>query len=185
MVVDPLSLYGIVEAISREGWGTGPAIEQNVVGRNLEMSTAPPVDVRITRAFSAPPERVFDAWLDPKLIGQWMFGPRLQDEEVLHVEVDPRVQGSFSFLVRRQGKEIDHLGRYLGIDRPRKLVFTWGIAGHSVDKSVVSVVIVPSATGCVLTLTHQLDPAWAAYATGTEAGWTKMLDALAATLDEA
>lgn len=36
--------------------------------------------IRITRRIGAPPERVFDAWLDRKMIGQWMFGPAVRDE---------------------------------------------------------------------------------------------------------
>jgi hypothetical protein len=43
--------------------------------------------------------------------------------------------------------------------------------------------IVPLETGCQLTLTHELHPDWADYASRTEAGWTKMIDALAQTLE--
>src|SRR5262249_22099748 len=134
------------------------------------------------RRFNESPERVFDAWLDPEMIGRWMFGPALREEEVLRIAVDARVGGSFSFLVRRQGEEIDHIGKYRVIDRPRRLVFTWGIAGASEDESFVIIEIVPSGTGAELTLTHEMDPKWADYAGRTEAAWTKMIDALAATL---
>ena len=108
-----------------------------------------------------------------------MFGPRLRDEEVLHISADARVGGTFSFLVRRQGQEIDHVGTYREIDRPRRLAFTWGVVGESTDESVVTVDIVPRDGGCELTLTHEMDPKWAEYASRTQAGWTKMLDALA------
>lgn len=146
------------------------------------MSPKPHPIVRVIRRFSASPERVFDAWLAPEMIGRWMFGPSLRDEEVLRLEVDPRVGGSFSFLVRRQGQEIDHVGKYREIDRPRRLVFTWGVAGASAEESRVIIDIVPLEIGCELTLTHEMHPKWADYASRTEAGWTKMLDALAATL---
>lgn len=146
------------------------------------MSPKPHPIVRVIRRFSASPERVFDAWLAPEMIGRWMFGPGLRDEEVLRLEVDPRVGGSFSFLVRRQGQEIDHVGKYREIDRPRRLVFTWGVAGASAEESRVIIDIVPLEIGCELTLTHEMHPKWADYASRTEAGWTKMLDALAATL---
>ena len=109
-----------------------------------------------------------------------MFGPRLRDEEVLRIAIDGRVGGSFSFLVRRQGQELDHVGTYREIDRPRRLVFTWGIAGSSADESVVIIEITPLETGSELTLTHEMDPKWAEYASRTEAGWTTMLNALAA-----
>jgi len=146
-----------------------------------EMNAEPNVKVHVTRCFNESPERVFDAWLDPEMIGRWMFGPALREEEVLRIAVDARVGGSFSFLVRRQGEEIDHIGRYREIDRPRRLVFTWGIAGASEDESLVIIEIVPSGTGAELNLTHEMDPKWADYASRTAAAWTKMLDALAAT----
>ena len=146
------------------------------------MNTESHAAVRVTRRFSAAPERVFDAWLDPEMIGWWMFGPALRDEEVLRIAVDARIGGSFSFVVRRQGEEIDHMGTYLEIDRPKRLAFTWGIARESEDGSRVTIDIVPLETGCQLTLTHELQPDWADYASRTEAGWTKMLGALAEAL---
>jgi uncharacterized protein YndB with AHSA1/START domain len=143
------------------------------------MTPEPVGDVSVTRTFTVAPERVFDAWLDPAMIGQWMFGPRLRDEEVLGLDVNARVGGSFSFCVRRQGKELDHVGKYREIDRPRRLVFTWGVKQDTGDTSVVSVDIVPLAAGCKLTLIHGVPPE---YAKLVEASWTKMLEALAATL---
>lgn len=139
--------------------------------------------VTVRRRFAAPAERVFDAWLDPEMIGQWMFGPNLREEEIVSLTVDPQVGGRFSFLVRRQGKELDHVGKYLEIDRPRRLVFTWGIAGFSVDETDVTIEIVPLDAGCELKLTHR--KVWTDYAQRTEAGWTTMVGVLAKLLDEA
>jgi uncharacterized protein YndB with AHSA1/START domain len=144
------------------------------------MNMQRPVTVRVVRSFSVLPERVFDAWLDTAMIGQWMFGPRLRDEEVVRLSIDARVGGRFSFVVRRQGEEIDHVGTYLEIDRPRRLVFTWGVGQG--DSSRVTVDIVAMGTGCELTLIHELHPDWADYAGRTEAGWTKMIEALRATV---
>jgi uncharacterized protein YndB with AHSA1/START domain len=143
------------------------------------MTGEAPALVRVTRRFSVSPERVFDVWLDPQMIGRWMFGPALREEEVLHLEVDARVGGTFSFLVRRQGEEIDHVGTYREIDRPRRLVFTWGVVGDSEGESQVIVDIRPAETGAELTLTHEMHPKWVEYAGRTEAAWAKMLDALA------
>ena len=148
------------------------------------MSSRTPVEVRVARRFGASPERVFDAWLSAEMIGRWMFGPALRNEEVVRIAIDARPGGAFSFLVRRQGEEIDHVGKYLEIDRPKRLVFSWGIARESEGGSRVIIEIVPTAAGCELTLTHQLHPDWANYATRTEQGWTRMLDALAALLGQ-
>lgn len=144
------------------------------------MSPAPTITINVTRQFVATPEQLFDAWLDPAMIGKFMFGPQLRDEEVVHLKVDARVGGTFSFLVRRQGVEIDHVGHYRELDRPRRLVFTWGVKGASAEESVVCIDITATGAGSHLTLTHEMDSKWAEYASRTEAGWAKMLDALVA-----
>lgn len=137
------------------------------------MNAPAPVLVRVCRRFDAAAERVFDAWLSPEMIGAWMFGSNVRDEEVVRIAIDARVGGEFSFLVRRQGQEIDHVGRYLEIVRPTRLVFSWGIAGS--DSSQVNVDITPRMPGSELVLTHQLHPAWASYAARNEQAWNTIL----------
>jgi uncharacterized protein YndB with AHSA1/START domain len=147
------------------------------------MCVEPRPVVRVTRRFDATPERVFDAWLDPAMIGRFMLGPALREEDVLRLTVDARVGGTFSFLVRRQGTEIDHVGRYLEIDRPRRLSFTWGIGEiPPPEESRVVIDIVPLPAGCDLTLTHDMHPKWAEYVNRTEEGWTKITGALVEAL---
>jgi len=143
------------------------------------MPTAP--EIKVVARLPAAPERVFDAWLDPEMIRRWMFGAALgRKEQVLHIITDPRVGGGFSFLVHRGAEDIDHVGTYLELDRPHRLVFTWGPA--LTDSSRVTVAVAPDGTGSVLTLTHVLHPAWAAYASRTREGWTKMLAVLRTVL---
>jgi len=137
------------------------------------------VAVQVKRRFAASAERIFDAWLDPALIGQFMFGPRLREEEVLRLDVDARVGGPFSFVVRRGDATIDHVGTYQVIERPRRLGFTWGVAGESQDESHVLIEIEPLSDGCELTLTHHLPARWADYAARTQSAWSLMLNALA------
>jgi uncharacterized protein YndB with AHSA1/START domain len=144
------------------------------------MSQIPSLQVRVTRYLEAPPERVFDAWLVPRTLGQWMFGPRVRDESVVRLDVDPRVGGRFSLKVERKGEIVDHVGEYLEIDRPRRLIFTWAVKGDSDDApSQVEIEIATSGSGCVLTLVHTMDTKWADYAQRTQDGWNTMLDALA------
>lgn len=139
-----------------------------------------PVEVRLERRLPLSCERVFDAWLVPRVLGQWMFGPRVRDENVVRLQVDPRVGGRFSLQVERGGELVDHVGRYLRIDRPRHLSFTWAVKGFSEDApSEVAIDLVPVGGGCKLTLVHTLDARWAEYAPRTEAGWDTMLQALA------
>ncbi|MBO9539039.1 SRPBCC domain-containing protein [bacterium] len=148
------------------------------------MNPEHPVNAVVSRRIDASPDRVFDAWLSPEMIGRWMFGPALRDEEVVRISLDARVGGAFSFVVRRQGAEIDHVGEYLEMSRPQRLVFTWGVM-PSADRSRVTVELVPQEAGTTLTLTHELHPDWAEYAARTEASWALMIDALAAALGKA
>lgn len=142
------------------------------------------ITVTATRRFAASCERVFDAWLDPAVLDGWMFGASVRDEEIIHLRNDPRVGGRFSFLVRRGEQHIDHIGTYLEIDRPRRLVFTWAaqVVGSDEDAdetpSRVSIELAPTDDGCTLTLTHSMDPKWGDFADRTRAGWTTMLGAL-------
>src|ERR1700752_892291 len=148
------------------------------------MNESTMVIVTVTHRFAASCERVFDAWLDPESMDRWMFGASVRDEEIIHLRADPHVGGRFSFLVRRGENKIDHVGTYLEIDRPRRLVFTWSaqVVGSDEDAdetpSRVVIELAPADAGCMLTLTHTMDPKWAEFADRTRAGWTTMLGSL-------
>jgi len=114
------------------------------------MTVEPHVIVRVTRRFSASPERVFDAWLDAEKAGRWMFATA--SGEMVRAEIDARVGGSFCFVDRRDGQDVKHTGEYLEIDRPRHLVFTFSV--DSSDSARVMIDIVPVGTGCELNWTR-------------------------------
>lgn len=137
--------------------------------------------VRVVKEFNALPEKVFDAWIDTGMLAEWMFGPKVRDEEIVNLEIDPRKTGKFSFAVRREGAVINHVGTYLELNRPYRIIFTWGVQGESEDESTVTVEITSTENGCRLTLTHELDSKWAEYADQTKDGWTYMLDKLQET----
>lgn len=138
--------------------------------------------VRVTHRYAAPPGRVFDAWTDPELVRRWFLGLTPHDESMVSATVDPRPGGTFSFVVRRQGQDLDHHGVYLEFDRPRRLVFTWGVGRDETPTSVVTVDVVPAGEGAELTLTHELHPDWAAYAAQTETGWRRITAAVESAL---
>jgi uncharacterized protein YndB with AHSA1/START domain len=100
----------------------------------------------------------------------------------VRLTLEPKVGGRFSFVVRRQGQEIDHIGQYLELDRPRRLVFAWAVAPNPIDGSRVTVEIRPLARGCELMLVHRMAPEWREYVSRTVEGWTHMLGALGLAL---
>lgn len=143
----------------------------------------PAPNATVTQQLDASPERVFDAWIDPALLGRWMFGPAIRDEEIVRLVTDPRVGGEFSFVVRRDGVELDHVGRYLELDRPRRLAFTWAVAPVADGESRIEVDIRETAPGISeVTVTHHLLPDWAPQAARIEEGWGRMLGTLAVAL---
>ena len=139
------------------------------------------LNASVSHKYNVPADKVFDAWLNPDMIGKFMFGPLVRDEEIVSIEIEPKVGGEFSFLVNRQNTVIDHIGTYLVIDRPRRLEFKWGVKGMK-DSSRVIVDILPQDNTCELTLTHELHPDWKDYFERTKEGWAMMLGKLDSAL---
>lgn len=133
--------------------------------------------------FKAPPQRVYDAILSTEMIGRFMFGPLLREESILHIRNEPRVGGSFSYKVRRGEHEIDHVGSFLELAPPKRIVFTWGVAGESDPAgSTVTIDITPTPDGCSLRLMHEMPPEWADFIDRSRQAWEKMLGVLATLL---
>ena len=132
----------------------------------------------VSRAFPARPELVFDCWLNPEAARRWLFAA--PGGEMVRAEIDARVGGRFIFTDRRDGEDVEHVGEYLEIERPRRLVFTFGVPKYSPVITRVTIDIAPAATGCNLTLTHEgVLPEWFEQ---TRSGWTAILNALAESL---
>lgn len=139
------------------------------------------VTLRVSHRFTATPECVFDAWLDPDTAGKWLFAT--PTGRMVRVEIDARVGGKFVFVDQRDGDDVEHIGEYLELDRPRRLVFTFAVPKFSPLLTRVTIDIAPTETGCDLTLTHDgVLPEWESRA---ESGWTAILDGLGRTLDRA
>jgi uncharacterized protein YndB with AHSA1/START domain len=131
----------------------------------------------VSRRFGASPERVFDAWLDPARAAKFLFAT--PTGEIVKVEIDARVGGSFLIVDRRpEVGEAEHYGRYVEIDRPRRLAFDFAVERDMKDATRVTIDIRPVGHGCELTLTHE--GVWQDYAERTEGGWTTILERLAA-----
>jgi uncharacterized protein YndB with AHSA1/START domain len=97
---------------------------------------------------------------------------------MVRAETDPRVGGRFTFTDRRDGVDVVHTGEYLEIDRPRRLVFTFGVPTYSPVMTQVTIEIVPLDGGCELTLTNEGVPP--EYAERGVEGWSRILAGLAA-----
>jgi uncharacterized protein YndB with AHSA1/START domain len=142
------------------------------------MSTGTFAVIRIARHFDASAERVFDAWLDPEKAGRWLFAT--PTGEMLRVEIDARVGGRFLFVERRDGADMEHMGEYLEMDRPKRLVFTFAVPKLSPLYTRVSIDIVAARSGCELTLVHE--GVLPEYEARVQSGWSEILNGLTASL---
>jgi uncharacterized protein YndB with AHSA1/START domain len=144
------------------------------------MSTT--IEARVSHRFRATAGEVYDAWLDPAKARRWMAAA-LQTMglagDMRQIEIEARVGGKFLFSDQRGEVEARHWGTYLELERPRRIVFTWIVDESEESKpSTVFLTIQPDGDGCVVTIVHQLDAAWAEYVPRVEAGWGNMLAAL-------
>jgi uncharacterized protein YndB with AHSA1/START domain len=136
------------------------------------------VAIRVIRRFDESPQRVFDAWLDPKVAGRWLFATALRP--MTDVEIDARVGGWFRLADRRNGEITEHNGRYLEIVPNRRLVFALREERRARQATRVIVEITQRKRGCELRLRHENLPPDRAH--DTEARWSGILYGLGETL---
>lgn len=142
-----------------------------------------PVTIRVTHRYSAPAERVFDAWLTPGQASRFLF--RTRTGNVMQCEITPEVGGGFTVTDRRPAADGDesvfdvvHLGKYLEITRPKRLVFDLTVLTYSDETSRVTVDVNAIAQQISeVILTHELGSGEHArmLEEGTRRGWESML----------
>jgi uncharacterized protein YndB with AHSA1/START domain len=134
----------------------------------------------IRRLLPAPPDIVYDEWLDPGALADWMC-PR--PARCLSVASDPRVGGRLRIDIEERGAEFFVSGQYLVLDRPRRLSFSWTCstwADPSIN-SVVTVLLEPSENEqTLMTIEHSLLPP--ELVSQHAHGWTIIAGQLAAEL---
>ncbi|MDB5394362.1 MAG: hypothetical protein JWM91_1868 [Rhodospirillales bacterium] len=137
------------------------------------------INLRMNRHFDASREQVFDAWINPKIACHWLFTSPAS--ETNDTRMDACIGGKWSIMDRRGGTDYRGQGEYIEIDRPRRLVFTFGMPQFSPEVTRVIVEIAADGDGCVLTLTQE--GVSAPDEKGLEEGWNDMFDNLAPVLD--
>jgi uncharacterized protein YndB with AHSA1/START domain len=144
------------------------------------MTTETTSRVMVTHRYAASPERVFDAFLDVETARRFLFATATG--EMITAEIEPRVGGRFTFTERRPDMgDVRHVGEYLEIDRPRRLVFTFGVPQFDARMTVVIIEIRPEGSGCELTLTNDGVPP--DYAKRNHDGWSRILAGLLPAYD--
>ena len=142
-----------------------------------------PVVIRVSHRYSASAERVFDAWLTPGQASRFLF--RTRTGNVMQCVITPEVGGGFTVTDRRPTADGDesvfdvvHMGKYVEITRPRRLVFDLTVLTYTEETTRVTVEVTPlGSQASELTLTHELgsgDTARYMEETTTK-GWVNML----------
>lgn len=92
--------------------------------------------LNVSKTINAPIEKVFDAWLDPKMLTQFILPmPGMPQPKV---ENQPEQGGRFTIVMRVGENDIPHTGEYLEVSRPTRLVFSW-VSPFSTDGSTVTI----------------------------------------------
>lgn len=104
-------------------------------------------DITVARTIPAPAGNVFDVWIDPKSPGGPWFGT---DRTILN----PVVDGLFYFAVKHEGRTWPHYGRFLRIDRPQFVEYTWVSEATKGVESIVAVTFEARGDQTEVTLRH-------------------------------
>jgi uncharacterized protein YndB with AHSA1/START domain len=141
-----------------------------------------PLEISITRSFSAPRDRVFSQWLDADAIKDW-FVP--QTCEGVSAEVDARVGGSWQVAYRTpSGDSYREYGVFREIAPFQRLVLTLTqSAGTPWPETTVVVTFEEADDGGTLMRFHQSGFESTARRDGVAEGWLGCFDKLAAQIE--
>jgi uncharacterized protein YndB with AHSA1/START domain len=129
--------------------------------------------VVVRRTIPASAEVLFDAFLDPDALAEWMRPGTIRSAVAT---VEPRVGGRYEFVMQGESGAIPHSGVYRLIDRPKRLVFTWHSPHTGPNETLVTIDFVKAGAGTEVVVTHELLPEEARPAHSR--GWTSGLEHL-------
>ncbi|HMK19804.1 MAG TPA: SRPBCC domain-containing protein [Chitinophagaceae bacterium] len=96
--------------------------------------------VRIETSFDATREKVWKAWTEPGLILQW-FGSDLNGKG-LRAKMNVEQGGSYEITFKDgDGTEHTCMGKYLIVEKPKQLSFTWEWKNEPGVESVVNILL--------------------------------------------
>ena len=147
---------------------------------DMTITEMSPSDVKLTvsRRIAAPPARIYDAWLDPKMLIRFMSN--CKGMALSEAEIDPRVEGRFLMTMRVGDKDYPHTGTYLTLTPHSRIAFTWESASSTFEGSTVTLDLVADGDATLLTLTHARFSS-EGVRDGHAGAWTTILDGMVTT----
>jgi uncharacterized protein YndB with AHSA1/START domain len=136
----------------------------------------------VERLLPAPPAVVYDEWLDPESLSDWICP---QPARVTSLELDATIGGRLRIGIEEDGVRFTVTGRFVELDRPRRVSFTWSCStwpDPSVE-SLVTVILDPRGDSeTFMTIHHALLPP--DVTDRHQSGWDRIAEQLAAELSE-
>ena len=130
----------------------------------------------VRRFIPVPRERVFQAWLDPLSLSQWMRPGGATDATA---EVDPRVGGKFRIVMIEGLKRYEHTGEYVAMEPPERREFTRISEATEHRTTVVTIEFLERDRGTELILSHRRLPP--KQVESHRRGWTDILRAISSS----
>lgn len=137
------------------------------------------LELTVSRKISASREKVFNAWLSPAMLAEFMRIPT-DSGGPSKVKTDPVKGGRFSIVMITPDREVPHAGTYLEIDPYSRLSFTWE-SPHSLDDSVVTIDLAEVGPNTTEITLRQVKFRSEQARDGHVSGWTAILNALEET----
>lgn len=148
------------------------------------MKNVTTITLKMVREFEVPPEKVFEAWLNPELMRKWLFTLTNTNKAV---ENEPVEGGKWEIIDHREGTDYRAIGEYLEIKKYERLVFTFKMPQFSESEDKLTVEFKDVQNGCEMTFTQGInvphEPEWTEegldkavqqYHDSTEQGWKYM-----------
>ena len=132
--------------------------------------------VVVKRKIAAPAQQLFDAWLNPTSLAEWMR-PCSSGTQRSTAKVDARKGGAFEIVMHVPSGPVRHTGVYQTIDAPKRLAFTWNSPHAGQQDSLVTVDFIADGQATEVVVTHERLPDGAQK--GHTGGWTEILESLA------
>ena len=125
---------------------------------------------------AAPPERVFQALIDPAQVPEWWGGEGAgQVYRCTKFEADPRVGGKWRSTGVTSNGSFEVSGEFLELDPPRVLSYSWVASWTGAAKTTVRWELIPTQNGTLLRLHHSGLAAYPEIARAYQ-GWPRMLE---------
>jgi len=136
----------------------------------------PPALVVVQRVLPASPDLVYAEWLDADGMMDWMCPRPVQPTEI---ELDTRVGGRLRFELLDDGSRVTITGRYLVLDHPNRIQFTWNCTAWDppAPDSVVTIILEPHQDDQTLMTIHHAQLPPSEY-DSHDRGWEKVAEQL-------